>query len=116
MAKKSHMTKLSADARILIVLLRAKRPYTYKELAKKAGVHRSTVHRVIPLLVDRGIAEKCPQSMYLRRNYQVKKRCVKLSAKLVMEELPIWLLRETLRVREHLEREAILKEEILQKN
>ena len=71
--KTSHYKGLSGDAKVLLALLHAEKPLTYIELAERAEVHRSTVYRVMPLLLARGIAEEWhpPVALYSVRDSTV---------------------------------------------
>ena len=55
--KISHKTKLSADAKLIIALLR-KQPQTKDELCKNAGIHISTFYRILPLLERHGVIKE----------------------------------------------------------
>lgn len=113
MAYTSDMKKLSADAKIIIALIRAKKPLTYTELAKSAEVNRSTVYRCMRLLLKENIVEKCPCNIYLRINYSLKKKeCFKLSAELEMKMRPLWRLREYFRLLEQAEKERAHSENL----
>jgi len=50
----SHRRELSADARVIIALMR-KQPQKLEDLCKSAGIHRSTFYRLRPLLTAEGI-------------------------------------------------------------
>ncbi len=52
----SYRKKLSADARLIVALLR-KQPQKKKDLCKSAGVHLSTFYRIKPLLEIKIIKE-----------------------------------------------------------
>jgi len=55
--KSSHRMKLSADAKMIIALLK-KQPQTKDDLCKNAGIHLSTFYRIILLLKGRGIVKE----------------------------------------------------------
>jgi hypothetical protein len=55
--KFSHKQNLSADAKLIIALLK-KQPQLKNELCNNAGVHESTFYRVIFLLKARGIIKE----------------------------------------------------------
>lgn len=55
--KSYHKLEFSADAKILIALIR-KQPQTKKELSKIAGIDISTVHRNLLTFVERGIIKE----------------------------------------------------------
>jgi sugar-specific transcriptional regulator TrmB len=55
--KISHKKDLSADAKLIIALIR-KQPQTKDALCKSAGIHLSTFYRILFLLKERGIIKE----------------------------------------------------------
>ncbi len=70
--KVSHKTRLSADAKLIIALLR-KQPQTKDSLCKNAGIHLSTFYRVLPLLRDRGIIKETEDGFALWTYIELEK-------------------------------------------
>lgn len=62
--KMSHKTKLSADAKLVIALLR-KQPQTRDDLCKNARIHLSTFYRIFSLLRERGIVKETGDGLAL---------------------------------------------------
>ena len=55
--KTSHKTRLSADAKLIVALLK-KQPQKKNDLCKSARIHSSTFYRILHLLKTRGIIKE----------------------------------------------------------
>jgi sugar-specific transcriptional regulator TrmB len=70
--KFSHKQNLSADAKLIIALLK-KQPQTKSELCKNAGVHISTFYRILPLLERHGVIKETSEGFALWTYIELKK-------------------------------------------
>jgi len=70
--KLSHKETLSADAKLIIALLK-KQPQTRKELCKSANIHISTFYRIISQLKGRGIIRETEDGFALWTYIELEK-------------------------------------------
>lgn len=70
--KVSHKTRLSADAKLIVALLR-KQPQTKAELCKNTGIDTSTFYRNLPLLKRRGIIKETKDGFALWTYIELEK-------------------------------------------
>jgi len=70
--KISHKTRLCAEAKLIIALLR-KQPQAKDELCKNAGIHRSTFYRIRLLLKERGIIKETEDGFALWTYIELEK-------------------------------------------
>lgn len=70
--KISHKTDLSADAKLIIALIR-KQPQTKDALCKVTGIHLSTFYRILPLMKERGIIKETEGGFALWKYMELEK-------------------------------------------
>jgi predicted transcriptional regulator len=65
--KSSHSKEPQAQAKILYVLISAGGPLSFEELKEKAKLHKGTLYRHIPILVNRGYIKLLEETCKLSR-------------------------------------------------
>lgn len=55
--------------------MHAEKPLRPVDLVERTGVNRSTVYRIMPLLLAREYVKKCPCHLAIRANFQQAKKC-----------------------------------------
>jgi len=87
----SHRTRLSADAKLIIALLR-KQPQKKDELCKSASIHPSTFYRIKPLL-EEGIIKETKEGFALWTYLELEKAVEDVIVKLEEENVSITINR-----------------------